>query len=197
MSWISDLTTVDGLCRLAVSVAVASTLATAGLTAAQAAEQRPGRQSSTSGSFHEPRTDAEKALDAILKLADRIPESAWVAVEAPGRDKTKDRLFQGQFSPKLRTAWVNAERKAVRKNCNGTYVDGESCGIDVHPITCAQDAAEKYLYRTASASADQAVVEYRWPEETEPLATYRLVFTNGTWVLDGVACAGYLKFNMP
>lgn len=147
--------------------------------------------------FHKPRTEPEKALDRILKLSDEEPESSWFAVGVPWRDKAKDSLYRGLLSQRLKDSWADAERKAVKENCNGTYVDGELCGIDIHPITCSQDTAETYLYRTVELSSERAIVEYRWDRAPKIIATYRLVHEGTTWVLDGVACAGYLKFNMP
>ncbi|MBF0327211.1 MAG: hypothetical protein HQL42_19395 [Alphaproteobacteria bacterium] len=146
--------------------------------------------------FHAAQTDAEIRLDAILKQADSIAGSSWVAVQAPWRDKANDRLFEGMFSPTLQAAWVRAEQDAVRKNCTGAYIDGELCGIDIHPITCAQDLTPNYQYRTASSTSNQAIIEYRWGGGTKTMATFRLIRADRSWVLDGVACTGYLKFNM-
>lgn len=137
------------------------------------------------------------ALDAILKLSDREPESGWVAIAAPWRDRSKDEVFKPIFSPRLLAAWRKAEQNAVKENCNGVYIDGEMCGIDIHPITCSQDSHETYVYQTLSSSVTKAVIEYRWPEHPKAIATYRLVREERIWVLDGVSCSGYLKFNMP
>lgn len=156
-----------------------------------------GRKEGAPAAFHQPQTEAERSLDAILQLSGKEPESSWFAVEAPWRDKTRDILFQSLFSQRLRDSWVSAERKAVRESCNGAYIEGEICGIDIHPITCSQDSNEIYMYRTSSSSPGSAIVEYRWPQTTKTIATFRLLRKGNGWMIDGIDCIGYLKFNMP
>lgn len=158
---------------------------------------QPGQTDSAPAVFHSPDTEAERALDAILKLSDQEPGSSWFAVKAPWREKADDVKFQGLFSKVLMDSWAEAERTAVEINCDGHYIDGENCGIDIHPITCAQDSVENYIYRTIASSSADAIIEYGWPQSSKPIATFRLLRNDDGWVLDGVACTGYLRFNMP
>ena len=148
--------------------------------------------------FHPAGTPAEQALDRLLALSDKDPDLGRFAVDNKERDQSKDGRLAPYFTPALRAAWAAAEAAAVRRNCGGRQVTGEACGIDIHPITCAQDSSPNgYVYRTeATTDGDRVMLSYRWPRTTEVLATYRLIRTANRWVLDGVSCANYLKFNM-
>ena len=147
--------------------------------------------------FHAPGSAAEQALDRLLTLSDKDPDLGRLAVGNKERDQSKDSRLAPYFTPALREAWAQAEAAAVRRNCGGRQVAGEACGLDIHPISCSQDISTNgYVYRTESSDKDRTILSYRWPRTTEILATYRMIRTANRWVLDGVSCANYLKFNM-
>lgn len=158
---------------------------------AMAAEQPP------SDGFHWPKTSAELALDGLLLLAEADVDLGWYATGRNTRDAKKDGRFARYFSKKLVTEWRKAEIAELKRNCGGRYVEGDMCGLETHPITCSQsDYPDGYYYRTEQAGQGWAVISYRWPPNSSPLATYRMVKSGHRWIMDGVACRGDLKFNM-
>lgn len=147
--------------------------------------------------FREAVTPSEKALDAIIHLQESEDDAVFYARQTPWRNVKKDERFKPFFSIELVAAWSKAERQAVRRNCQGKYIEGEDCGIEVHPILCAQDfSKEGYAYRTESSMKNAAVISYRWPQFPEVIATYRMILENERWVLDGVSCRQGPAFNM-
>lgn len=100
-----------------------------------------------------------------------------------------------KITPDLLKAIAAAERAEVGANCGGTYRDGEICGLDFHPITCAQDIPEAdRLYRVVSALPERQVISTTWGEV---VASYRMVLDGNMWKLDGIACHPSPRFNMP
>ena len=106
---------------------------------AGASPEQPGQKETVPVVLYVACTEAEKALD----------------------DKANDNLFHGLFTQRLRGSWESAERAAVRQICYDSYVDGESCGTNIHPITCSQDSADEYYYHTANSASGGATIEYR------------------------------------
>lgn len=152
----------------------------------------------TSDGFHINHTEAEAMLNSLLSLAGADSDVVPFAVGYPKRKVRDDLRFTPFFSKPLLTAWRRAEAEAVKKNCNGAYVEGEMCGIDTQPITCSQEFADGlYIFRTEKATENIAVISYRWSNDAKILATYRMIKSGNRWIMDGVSCTGYLKFNMP
>ncbi len=86
--------------------------------------------------------------------------------------------------------------RLVNQDCDGEYIDGDMCGINYNPLTCAQDYYDEgYIYKTLSSDDKTAIIAYRWPYLPEVVATYRLILQNKRWVVDGVACKNSAKFN--
>lgn len=154
-----------------------------------------GQAQAQAEDFHPARTPAEQALDRMLAVAGQEPDSGLYAVGHPQRNRSRDRVFAGLFSDRLRKAWTAAEQAALKANCGGKYKEGEACGLDFSPILCAQDSAETYLYLTRRETAEDVVVDYLWPGEKIPAARYRLIQKAGQWQMDGVHCAGGERFN--
>jgi hypothetical protein len=149
-------------------------------------------------SFHKATGPGELALQAIFSLHEKDDDVVFFAIQAQWRDKKKDAIYRGYFSPKLVSAWKRAEREAVEKNCQGKYIDGDICGISVNPIICAQDVSkEGYLFRTEHVTSTAALISYQWPQYPKVIATYRMILRDGRWILDGVSCNPYPSFNMP
>jgi hypothetical protein len=101
-------------------------------------------------------------------------------------------LLTGDLIASIRTK----EREIVQKDCKGKYVEGDICGLDYSPITCAQDMNSKYEYRTLENTGDAVKIEYRWPPGGKPVATYTLRKNGTDWKIDGISCAGASAFNM-
>jgi hypothetical protein len=99
------------------------------------------------------------------------------------------------LTPALIAALVKEEKKMVQKDCGGKYLQGEICGFDYSPITCAQDSAPSYLYHTVLDLQSRVVIEYAWPNETSRAAVYTLVKRGDRWLIDGITCAGGAAFH--
>jgi hypothetical protein len=140
------------------------------------------------GRVHPATTQAEKALDNLLRLSEK--RSGLVDALLGRRAGKADLALAGQMTtPRLRRQLADLERWTVRENCKGRYIPGELCGLDYNPLTCAQDASDApYSYRTLSSSADQAEIAYFWPGADSPLARFFMVAVAGTWKLDAVQC---------
>ena len=142
-------------------------------------------------SYHWAQTPAEIQLDTIMALAISDHHLGLFARDTPGWDRRKARRFESYFSQPLLAAWRKREKDEVKKNCGGEYVEGDICGIDQHPILCADDFNEGgNNYRTDAASEDSVIVSYKWPQFESAMGWYRLIMVNGRWVLDGVYCHG-------
>jgi hypothetical protein len=144
--------------------------------------------------FHPPQSEAERALDAILRRVDADPDPMASILAHRGRP-TVD--YTAMLTPPLIAAIGRAERELVRRNCGGRYREGEICGLDFVAVTCAQDSNESYLYHTGLARPDEAVIAYRWPGQGHgTAATYRLLRRDGAWRIDAIRCGGDLpSFN--
>jgi hypothetical protein len=146
-------------------------------------------------------TEPERALNATLRIADKD-------------EKEFDNLFQGRGDPKfhqtvdyrqfltapLLAAIAAEQRKLLKADCGGKYLEGDECGLDYDPITCAQDTPPHHLFDTVRADANVAVINETWPGEKK-ITTYRMVHRSGHWLIDGIRCADSTpaggRFNMP
>jgi hypothetical protein len=146
--------------------------------------------------FHSPQSKAERALDAILKMA--------------GKDGNQlDNLFDGRGDPSfhktvdytrfltrsLLSAIADRQKQILQQDCGGRYTQGELCGMDYSPINCAQDVNRTYVYRTEKDNDSVAEITYAWPGQ-KPAATYRLVLSADHWKLDGIRCVEGDNFDM-
>ncbi|CAA6605680.1 conserved exported hypothetical protein [Rhodospirillaceae bacterium LM-1] len=147
--------------------------------------------------FHPAATEAEMALDAIIRNSERDDSYVDFAIKAPWRNKGKDHQYGQNVSKGLQSAWAKAETLSVQKNCKGKYLDGELCGLGFNPVSCAQDASgEAYLYQTEAKGAQIAIISYRWPRSGDIVATYKMIRQGDGWILDGVSCHPTPSFNM-
>jgi hypothetical protein len=166
----------------------------AGLASAETQSKPP----TTQESFHIARSPAEKALDGIIRRADKDDNVIEYVLGTPYYDAKKDDGYSRLFTKKFLRAAAKKEADLVKKSCDGKYTD-EICGLDSSPILCAQDFSEKgYLYRTIEGDGHKAVIYYLWVgDNPDNLKTfYRLIKVGNKWKLDGVHCGNGLKFNM-
>jgi hypothetical protein len=146
--------------------------------------------------FHRATTEAERALDQIIRLSDQDDGLFLFVTRRPERDERRDRKYASLLTAKLKRTILAEERRMVKQDCGGVYT-GEICGFNSDPITCAQDYSEDgYIYRTEQATNDMAIVFLRWPHLPDDVANYRMIRSGNRWILDGVACATGAKFNM-
>ncbi|TAN61306.1 MAG: hypothetical protein EPN20_12625 [Magnetospirillum sp.] len=182
-------------------VAAISLVMALGSNPAQA--QSNGRGQGPAGSvpppqkdFHQAASDAELALDRIIRLSDHDDGLFLFITKRPDRDKNRDTEYPDLFSKNLMKSVADVERRLVKKTCGGVY-DGEICGLDFNPVTCAQDYSEDgYVYRTEDTGHGAAVVSLKWPRLSGVVATYRMIRSDNHWIMDGVECGPNTKFNM-
>ena len=128
--------------------------------------------------------------------ADREGHLIDFVIKAPQRNRALDYRYAPYFSQDLQAAWREAEREMVQKTCGGHYVDGDICGLDYSPLSCAQDFSEiGYRYRTLRSDSTTAIIGMRWAEHDDVVATYRMIRAKNRWVMDGVSCATGQKFH--
>jgi hypothetical protein len=155
-----------------------------------------GSSALAQAAFHAPQTGAERALEKILRRADKDERLLDNLLQGRGARNFKPSVnYETLLTPAL-IAPIRAQEKAlVAKDCKGKYLEGEICGLDYSPITCGQDSGERYEFRTREAEPRTASIDFRWPGG-KTVATYRLVKADGAWKMDGVSCAGVSRFNM-
>lgn len=139
--------------------------------------------------YHAASSEPERVLDRLIKMENADDNMVLFALKRPDRILKKDPAYRGLFTAALEKSWAGAEAELVRKFCDGKYQNGEICGMNSSPLTCAQDYSERgYLYRTDVLDESSATITMRWPWIEKPVATYRLVKQGKKWALDGVAC---------
>lgn len=141
-------------------------------------------------SFHRPGHAAELSLDRLIHKENTDDNMFLFEVKRPDRNLRKDQKYKGLFTSDLEKAWADTETELVQRDCGGKYLDnGEICGMNFSPLSCAQDYSEKgYLYRLDCADDSTATITMRWPLIAQPVATYHMIRRGKGWVVDGVAC---------
>jgi len=141
------------------------------------------------GRPHPAATEAEKALDKLLRLSEKRFGLVAAVLGRPSGGKNDVALARELITARLRQDLAGQERRAVRDNCKGRYVPGEICGLDYNPLTCAQDESDApYSFRTTAATVDRADIVYVWPGAATPSASFVMVWETGVWKLDAVRC---------
>ncbi len=159
-------------------------------------QNAPAQIDINNGEFHKPVTQAEKAIDYILTVISEKQGFFSSITKKPWRNKADDNIFSVYFSSKLQKAWIDEEIRLLNMWCDGKYIEGDMCGLNIDPFTCAQDSYEEgYIYKTLSSDDKTAIIAYRWPYLPEVVATYRLISQNKRWIVDGVDCGNSTKFN--
>jgi len=154
--------------------------------------------------YHPPTSPSELVLDSLLaKSRDIGEESAALhdyITKAPDANQEYDKEFDTLITSQLRNSIARMQIDEVKKNCNGKYIEGELCGLDVDPITCSQDSPVKYVYRSKSISPHEVVIHVRADYNgKEDMASYRLAWRDPVWKVDGIRCGGgsYFTANYP
>jgi hypothetical protein len=150
--------------------------------------------------FHPPQTEAEIALDKIFDLEDKDSNMLFFALAMPYYHPPKDTGYAQLFTKALLKAWRKKEADLVRENCGGKYREGEICGLDFDPITCAQDRPDKFVFRTIKSGKESVSIIAAWPQSVNDeryFKYYKLVKEEDVWKLDGVYCRESDNFNMP
>jgi hypothetical protein len=143
--------------------------------------------------------EAEKALDAILIQAvdDSYNNGFNIAYRGqPGYVAKKVPVYRVTFSPGLIAAWKKASIGKPLKSGEPCYYP-KLCGADYDPVTCATSNPDYFFYRQERANDHEAIVVTEWPGSGKVLGTYKLIKVHAKWKLDGIACNGKDKFNMP
>ncbi|MHC1789381.1 YqhG/Tai3 family protein [Solidesulfovibrio sp.] len=156
----------------------------AGSAAATAAAQATGP-----GNWHRAAMEAERTLDRVLRLSEKDRNFLEFLLGTPQYQARPGKDYGRNVTARLRGSMAALERAAVTENCQGRYIDGELCGLDYNPLTCAQDEGQgAYRYKTESSGDDRAVIAYTWPGMQGMVASFRLVQEGGVWKIDAVTC---------
>ncbi len=164
------------------------------LSSAETNDKSPDREP-----FHIAKTDAEKALDDILRRADKDGNMLEYVLGTSGYNAKIDPGYSRLFSINLLRAVAKAESDVVKRYCDGKYRDDDFCGLDYNPISCIQDSSEEgYRYKTTEDDSHKAIIFYQWVgyDPNKARVFYRLIKDGGLWKLDGIDCGNGAKFNM-
>ena len=142
--------------------------------------------------FHPPQTEAERALDKILRSFGVNDDLGGFIFDDPGYNHARDQEFSLLFTQDFLNRYAREEKAQVKKSCGGKYPpDGRPCDMleDNLPIYCGNDHPDDFLYRTIKSDQQHAIVTYRWPDTPlEGYAFYRFINDNGVWKLDDIKC---------
>lgn len=153
--------------------------------------------------YHLPETEAERALDYMLKTNARVDyilarldmknHRHYFSAEA-------QRTYANWFTPALLKNVAAQETQRIKRDCGGFY-DSETCGFTLDVLSCTPVSMDPpFVYATESETRTAAVISYAWPPHLDGIgtATYKLVKKGKYWQIDGIRC-NYLDqaFNMP
>ncbi|MGE5505961.1 MAG: hypothetical protein ACM31L_16185 [Actinomycetota bacterium] len=104
--------------------------------------------------------------------------------------------FGAYFTKPLLDAVSALERKLVDEECDGNYKDDEICGLDWMPLNCAQDFPPIGNWFTTDFRAFGKVeVSVAWNAAGPTYSRYRMVNSDGRWLLDAISCENGMTFN--
>jgi hypothetical protein len=107
--------------------------------------------------LHPPQSAAEVSLNKIVTIANgdefQLDNLLYRYPVVPKKQVD----YRGMLTAQLIAAMQAEEKKLVAKDCGGKYMEGEVCGMDYSPITCAQDTVGR-SYRTIAQRAHDAIV---------------------------------------
>ncbi len=148
----------------------------AGAAMVQAGTSSPKDQ----GRRHTATSDAEKALNKVLRLSEKDNNLLEFVLQTPQYKPKADKGYARSFTKRLLTDMAALEKNAVQENCQGKYIKGDLCGVDYNPLTCAQDTSDApYLYQTESSTKGKAVISYKWPGAADETATSEMLQEGG------------------
>jgi hypothetical protein len=148
-----------------------------------------------SNEFHIASSDAEIKINSIIRISEIDYDFTEYLLKNTG-NKIKSNKFSQLVRKDLVTYLRNKEKKLVKNDCGGKYLEGEICGIDINPITCTQDNSEYPYYYKSVKVKDGYIIHYRWKEFDDIVASYHMVYLNKKWILSGLNCKEYLKYNI-
>ncbi len=135
---------------------------------------------------HPPRSEAEIALSKILKAADaddEILDNLFHRYPASPVPAAK-RVDYGRFLTRaFFAALKEQQKKLVQSDCGGVYREGDICGMDYNPLTCAQDTVGAVSLSTVTSTAGRAVIADARTDR------YTMAHEQDGWKLDGVDCS--------
>jgi hypothetical protein len=151
-----------------------------------------------SPSFAGPANPAEQALLQIIDAFDQNPDLLEPILGRSEQKTAETEHFARHFSPALRKALHAAESDLVQQYCGGVYRDGELCGLDYTPLTCAQDVfgSANAVLTSETNGQNQTIISYRTSGDDTVIARYRMQQMHGAWIIDGIDC-DYSTFNWP
>jgi len=138
--------------------------------------------------FHPPKSAAETALDHVLKAADSDEFQLDNLLHRYPVVPKKRVDYRTMLTAPLIAAMQVEEKKLVAHDCGGKYLEGEVCGMDSSPITCAQDVVRPYTYKTLDQKGNTTTI-------AGPNATYRMIQVGSGWQVDGIKCNEGSAFN--
>lgn len=159
--------------------------------------------------FHPPQTEAEKALDKILRfdIDKKLGEYFFndfnekTPADYPRYDPSKAKKYSRMFTNALQKTWQEAETKENFKLGKSIDEDVIVC-MDFKPVFIALP-----VYRTIQSGVSSVFIEQSYPDDATkkfypgytryPVNTYRIIKNHGTWKMDGIKCSDVYKFNMP
>jgi len=146
--------------------------------------------------FQPPSSDAERALNSILKWRDPGGPVYRFLTDQNGGRKLYEKRFDRHFTVPLLDAVAALERKLVKEECRGRYVEGDMCGIGYNPLNCAQDDPPNgYHFLVESAGEGTEVIATAWRASGPVTARYRVTRYHGTWAIDAISCPDGDSFN--
>ena len=169
---------------------------------ADAADSTSREQGSTAPApiFHRPSNEVERDLNAVLVLnaAGVLKDSRIFdfMTDRNGGRKIYEKQLGRYFSRHLLDAVAAFERNLVSKDCGGHYVEGDMCGFEYSPLTCAQDIPDDgYMFATEFRDSGATIITASWAMVGPALARYRMIRMSGTWIIDAIACPDGDRFN--
>ena len=181
--------------RLIISLSLLVIVAATGLASAET-----GGRSLSKEPFHVAQSDAEKALDEVLRGNNQNRNMHYYLLGTPWYDAKKDTGYSRMFTKNFLQALAKAESDLIKLEPGGKCVEGDLCGFDYDPIDCSQEGSDDgYLYRTIEDDGHKAIILCLWvgydPDKAETF--YKLIKVDDHWKLDGIDCRRIgTKFNM-
>ncbi len=156
-------------------------------------------KSSIEDPFHFARSDAEKALDGMIRRAHKDHNIFEYVLGTPEYDAKKDTGYSRLFTKTFLQTVVKKQSDAVKKECAGKTDEGIKCSQPISPFACSQDfSIPGHRLRTIKNDGRKALIFYEWVGNRPVIGKtlYRLVKVRGIWKLDDMDCGDGDKFNM-
>lgn len=134
-------------------------------------------------------------LTTLVNLADKDEDQLDNLLNGRGDTKFKQTVDYSRYlTPALINSIRSEETRLLNQDCQGHYQDGEICGIDHSPLTCAQDTLT-FTYKIKHSEATKAVITAQYLNYPE-ITTYYFVRIHNHWKIDGIDCGTGAGFNV-